>query len=240
MGDPRYSDEYLDHLCDQSGFDGVTFQVREPAFYAKGATEKSLMLSDEYYAQAASRVREAGLKFGVALSDLSKLEAFESMQADLYKVLSKDIGDLELLRALLATGKPVWVSTGKSDEDEIERVLGVVGKAGNLALIHTQLTYDDAETNLRAIARLREHFGVPVGFGLHATDSCALVASVAFEPASLFLYVKGHGYAKHRDERHALSLGEATSIVPRIRRAEAMLGSGVKKKMENQIPDQRG
>lgn len=238
MGSQDYADEYLKKLSG-SGFKAITFQVREPAFYAGGEVEKSLQLPDQYYARAARRVREAGLRFGVALCDAEKIPVFEAMGTNFYKVLSKDALDVGLVRKLLATGKPVWVSTGMSDEEDIQKLLGNVEKQNNLFLIHTELSYEDASTNLRAIAFLRERFVVPVGFGLHSTEASALYAAIAFEPAALFAYVKGTRVSRHRDEDHALLLGECPPVAQRIKRLEAMLGSGVKSKMGNRIPDQQ-
>jgi N-acetylneuraminate synthase len=239
MGDTAYADEYLKALEDAQP-DGVTFQVREREWYKKGEVEASIRLSDDYYRAVAKRLRGNGIQFGISLCDVADLAFFEGIGTDFYKILSKDINNAELVSAVLATGKPVYVSTGMSSEDELELFLAGLGASvpQNLSLIHTQLSYEDADTNLRAIGRLRERFGVPVAFGSHSTDVHALYAALGFSPSALFFYVKGERAIKHRDETHAVPLSECPAVIVEIRRLETMLGDGIKKKMENSIPDQ--
>ena len=239
MGDEAYADEYLKALGDARP-DGLTFQVREKEYYAKQKPEESPLLSDDYYRAAAKNTKESGMQFGVGLCDVEKVAFFQDIGTDFYKILSKDIVNQELVSAVLATGKPVYLSTGMSGEEEIESFLAGLGASipPNLLLIHTQLSYEDADTNLRAIGRLQERFGVPVAFGLHSTDVNALYASLGFSPSALFLYVKGDRVIKHRDEEHAIHLEKCADIIRNIRRLETMMGDGIKKKMENRIKAQ--
>lgn len=240
MGDTAYADAYLDALRTARP-DGVTFQVREKEWYEKGEVEASIRLPDDYYRATAKRAKESGMRFGAGLCDAKKFSFFEDIGTDFYKILSKDIGNEKLVTAALATNKPVYVSTGMSSEEEIESFLTGLGASvpSNLSLIHTQLSYEDADTNLRAIRRLRERFGIPVAFGSHSTDVHALYAALGFSPSALFFYVKGGRPIKHRDEAHAVSLAHCPTVIAEIRRLETMLGDGIKKKMENAIPDQR-
>lgn len=239
MGDATYADEYLKALGDARP-DGLTFQVREKEYYAKQKPEESPFLPDDYYRGAAQRTQKNGIKFGVAVCEAERVPFFEEIGTDFYKILSKDIGNKELIADVLATGKPVYVSTGMSSEEEIESFLAGLGATvpANLSLIHTQLSYEDADTNLRAIQRLQERFGAPVAFGSHSTDVNALYASLGFSPFALFFYVKGERPIKHKDETHAIPLSQCPIVIAEIRRLETMMGDGIKKKMENSILDQ--
>lgn len=235
MGDGAYADEYVKALK-YARPDGLTFQVRESEYYAKQGVGKSTMLSDDYYRSAAAQVKQWEIRFGITTSDPGKIGFFEEIETDFYKVLSKDIGNKELVDGLLETEKPVYVSTGMSGEVDIAAfLLGLGPVPSNLSLIHTQLSYDDADTNLRAIGRLHELFGVPVAFGLHSTDVHALYASLGFAPSALFFYVKGSRSIKHKDEAHAIPLAQCEAVIAQVRRLEKMMGDGVKKKMENRI-----
>lgn len=240
MGDTAYADAYLEALG-AAHPSGVTYQVREREWYKKGGVEASLRLSDDYYRTAAERAKKAGMHFGVAVCEAEQVSFFEDIGTDFYKILSKDIGNAELIAAALATGKPVYVSTGMSSEEEIAAFLAGLGASvpSNLSLIHTQLSYEDVDTNLRAISRLQERFGIPVAFGSHSTDVNALYAALGFSPSALFFYVKGERPIKHRDEAHAIPLSQCPAVITEIRRLETMMGDGIKKKMDNRIADQR-
>jgi sialic acid synthase SpsE len=239
MGDPAYADTYVDTLI-QARPDGVTFQVREKAYYAKQKPGESPYLAPESYRSAATRLRQAGIQFGVALCDLEDIAFFTEIGTDFYKVLSKDIGNHPLIAAIARTGKPIYVSTGMSDEDEIASFLTASDDfLSQITLIHTQLSYDDADTNLRSITRLRERFHRPVAFGSHSTDPNVLYVTLGFNPSALFLYVKGDRPIQHKDEDHAILLSRTAALIDEIRRLETMLGDGIKKKMSNRIVAQK-
>lgn len=239
MGDEAYADAYIEALKDARP-DGLTFQVREKEYYAKQKPGESPFLSDDYYHAVAKRTKEMGIQFGVGLCDAEKIPFFEEIGTDFYKILSKDIGNRELVTAVLNTGKPVYVSTGMSSEDELESFLTGLGASvpPNLSLIHTQLSYEDADTNLRAIQKLHERFGVSVAFGSHSTDINALYASLGFSPTALFFYIKGERQIKHKDEAHAIPLPQCHAVITNIRRLETMIGDGIKKEMDNRIKTQ--
>jgi len=239
MGDPTYADAYLKALVDIQP-DGVTFQVREKAYYAKQGPGESPYLAPEFYRGACRRLQERGIQFGVALCDVEQIPFFAEIGTDFYKILSKDINERKLIAAILATGKPAYISTGMSDEDEIALCLQAVGDSSSqVSLIHTQLSYDNADTNLRAIAKLRERFHVPVAFGSHSTDTNVLYAALCFDPSALFFYVKGDRPIQHRDEDHAVTLARTPEIISEIRSLETMLGDGIKRKMSNRIAAQK-
>ncbi len=239
MGDAAYANAYVDTLI-QARPDGVTLQVREKAYYAKQKPGESPYLPAESYRDSARRLQDAKIQFGVALCDLEDIPLFVEIGVDFYKVLSKDIGNRPLIAAIAKTGKPIYVSTGMSDEDEIASFLAATGHlSSQIALIHTQLSYQDADTNLRAIARLRELFHVPVAFGSHSTDANVMYAALGFDPAAIFLYVKGDRAIQHKDEDHAVPLSRTPALIQEIRRLETMLGDGVKRKMSNRIAAQK-
>lgn len=239
MGDATYADAYLKALMNARP-DGITFQVREKAYYAKQEPGKSPYLAPEFYRGAFKRLQAAGIQVGVGLCDIEEVPFFAEIGTDFYKILSKDINDRQLIAAVMATGKPVYVSTGMSDEAEIAACLNTMGNfSPQVSLIHTQLSYEDADTNLRAIARLRERFKIPVAFGSHSTDTNVLYAATCFDPSAIFFYVKGDRPIQHKDEDHAVMLSQTPGLIHGIRRIEAMLGDGIKKKMSNRIATQK-
>lgn len=247
MGDLAYASMYL-AMFETTAYhggslpDGLTFQVREPEYYEPPRPEASLRLADEDYRKLALQTKRMRIQFGVALCDPSKIPLFEEIGTDFYKVLSKDFENTDLIGSLLRTGKPVHVSTGTAGESDIERLLSdlrVDERCSNLHLLHTQLSYDDANVNLRAIGRLQERFGKHVGYGLHSKSALPMYAALGFSPSAIFFYVKGHKPIRHRDEDHAFLVTTCPSIIADIRRIETMLGDGIKRKMKNEIPDQK-
>lgn len=234
LGDEDYADEYISALIEARA-DAVTFQVREPEFY-QGENVK-LLLRKAYYENTLKRVKQAGLRFGMALADENQINFFEKLDTDFYKILSKDFFNPALTQRVLATKKTVWFSTGMSDLEEVNTFSrSLSGEQKKRArLIHTQLTYDPNEAQLKAIPLMRKLTGLPVAFGSHAKNATALYAAVSFEPSDIFFYVRGDRKQKHPDHGHAVPLANVSEVITNLRELSVMLGTGEKRKMENNI-----
>ena len=115
--------------------------------------------------------------------DLSAVELLESLNAPMYKIASLETGDHRLIRAVAETGKPLIISTGATEWDEIEDLVGVVQKAGNkdLTLMVCTSSYpsDPIDAHLNRIATLRNYFGVKVGLSDHTLGMGVSIAAIA-------------------------------------------------------------
>src|SRR4029078_7784538 len=101
-----------------------------------------------------------------------------------YKVASASLTDDELLHALVATGRPLIVSTGMSTMEEIRRAVDLVQR-DRLLLAHATSTYPckPEELNLRMLDTLRDEFECPIGYSGHEVGLQTTVAAVALGAA---------------------------------------------------------
>jgi len=115
--------------------------------------------------------------------DLTALEFLESLDAPMYKIASLETGDHRLINAVAETGKPLIISTGATEWNEIEELVEVVAKAGNknLTLLVCTSSYpsDPVDAHLNRMATLRNQFGVKVGLSDHTLGIGVSVAAIA-------------------------------------------------------------
>jgi N-acetylneuraminate synthase len=115
--------------------------------------------------------------------DLSAIDLLESLNAPMYKIASLETGDHRLIRAVAETGKPLIISTGATEWNEIEELVDVVKKAGNkdLTLLVCTSSYpsDPADAHLRRMETLRNKFGVKVGLSDHTLGIGVSIAAIA-------------------------------------------------------------
>jgi sialic acid synthase SpsE len=101
------------------------------------------------------------------------IDLLEAVGCDAYKIASGDITHDRLIRRAARTAKPLLVSTGMSDTDEIGAALewARTGGAREIVLLHCVSAYPVPEgaDNLCAIRDLARRFGVAVGLSDHAT-----------------------------------------------------------------------
>jgi len=234
LGDPNYGEEYIEKII-ESKSDGITFQIRENDYYSK-KEHSHLLLSDSFYQKISEKIHDAGLKFGIAIAEESKIDFFNSINVDFYKILSWDLNNFSLIDKLCNTGKPIFVSTGMGSLDEISKFVQHVSSSKNqFSLIHTQLSHSLDEVNLKAIATLKTKFDLPVSYGNHALNMNTIYASIGFEPSDIFLYVKGNHDIKHPDDEHALNLNDLPELILNIHELYVALGTGKKQKMDKKI-----
>lgn len=115
--------------------------------------------------------------------DLSAIDLLESLNAPMYKIASLESGDHRLIRAVAETGKPLIISTGATELNEIEELVGVVEKARNkdLTLLVCNSSYPalPVDSHLRRIETLRNMFGVKVGLSDHTLGVGVSLAAIA-------------------------------------------------------------
>ena len=233
---------YLDSLFD-TAIDGIEFQVRDDDFYLR-PEKKDLKLTDEDYKTYCDLIHQEDKSFGVALTDITKVDFFESIGTDFYKVIINDITNKPLVRVLCETGKKVLISTGLSSDEDIQNVVELVSQYPNVVLNHTQLSNEPSDSNLRAIDIMRKKYNMPISFGSHCNNHNILYMSLCFNPSDILFYVKNESTAKtnweklgfpYPDDKHAILLEDVKYVVDNIKLLSGAVGSGIKEKMDNKL-----
>jgi len=137
----------------------------------------------EWHKELFDLCRSLGLTPFSSPFDLTAVAFLESLDAPMYKIASLETGDHRLIRAVAETGKPLVISTGATEWNEIGELVEVVAKAGNsdLTLLVCTSSYpsDPADSHLRRIETLRNTFGVKVGLSDHTLGIGVSIGAIA-------------------------------------------------------------
>jgi len=104
------------------------------------------------------------------------LEAVSELKpyVDFYKIASYELLWHDLLKETAQTNKPVVLSTGMANLDEISDAVNAITNTGNtkLTLLHCISGYPTPakEANLKSIQTLRSNFNFPVGWSDHTVQ----------------------------------------------------------------------
>jgi pseudaminic acid synthase len=104
------------------------------------------------------------------------------LNAPAFKIASFEAIDLPLIRYVASTGRPMIISTGMADGEEIEEAAQAARDGGctQFALLHCVSGYPApaSDYNLATIPDMARHWGVPVGISDHTLDNTTAVAGV--------------------------------------------------------------
>ena len=204
-----------------------------------GEHRQKLELSDRDFQELFDYTEKKGLIFIASVWDLPSADFIDGLGVAVHKVPSADVTNLPLLEHVARFGKPVLLSTGMSEMDEIETAVNAILQHNKkLVLLECTSTYpsEPEEINLGAIAALRDKFGLPTGFSSHERGIALTEAAIALGAVVIERHFTLDRTLPGSDHAASLESAGLKKLVRDIRNIERAMSTGDKKIHERERP----
>ncbi len=173
--------------------------------------------------------RKLGLLAFSSPFDLTAVDFLETLDVPAYKIASAELLDLNLIRRVAQTKKPVILSTGMANIAEIHEAVETARSYGcpQVILLKCTATYpaSPGESNLRAIPLLRDIFDLEVGLSDHTLGIGVAVAAVAVGATVIEKHVTLSRSNGGVDSTFSLEPDELKLLVSQSKNAHAAMGT---------------
>lgn len=183
----------------------------------------------EWHSELFKTAKDEGLICFSTPFDFSSVDLLEELNTPAYKIASFEITDIPLIEYVASKGKPIIISTGIAEIEDIELALDACKRMGNndIALLKCTSSYPAPieEANLIMIKDIAERFNVISGLSDHTMGSTAPIVATIMGAKIIekhFILDRSIGGP---DASFSMNEQEFTDMVKAVREAEKAIGN---------------
>jgi len=202
---------------------------------------KRLELDEAMHIELIDYCQQKGITFLSTGFDEESVDMLDRLGVPFYKIPSGEITNKPYLQHIARKLKPVVISTGMADLNEIKEALDVLtGEGLDLSMItvlhcNTEYPTPMEDVNLKAMLTIKETFKVKVGYSDHTKGIEVAIAAVAMGAEVIEKHFTLDRNLPGPDHKASLEPDELKAMVSAIRNIELALGDGVKKASKSEI-----
>lgn len=183
----------------------------------------------EWHAPLFARARALGITIFSSPFDATAVDLLEDLNAPAYKIASFEAIDLPLIRYVASTGKPMIISTGMADAEEISEAIDAALSAGcsELAILHCVSGYPApaSDYHLRTLPDMMARHSLVTGLSDHTLDNTTAIAAVAMGSAIIEKHFTLDRSGGGPDDSFSLQPDELAALCRDVKTAWSAIGS---------------
>jgi len=172
--------------------------------------------------------RKQGITIFSSPFDNTAVDLLEDLNAPAYKIASFEAIDLPLIKYVAQTAKPMIISTGMANAEEIQEAIEAAREGGckELAILHCVSGYPAPaeDYNLKTMLDMQQRFGLVTGLSDHTLDNTTAITSIALEAAIIEKHVTLDRKGGGPDDSFSLEPAELEALCKNAKTAWECLG----------------
>jgi pseudaminic acid synthase len=182
----------------------------------------------DWHAPLFAHARKQDITMFSSPFDNTAVDLLEDLDAPAYKIASFEAVDLPLIKYVASTRKPMIISIGMADAQEIQEAIEAAREGGckELAILQCVSGYPAmaADYNLRTIPDLIDRFGLVTGLSDHTLENTTAITSVAMGASIIEKHVTLNRGGGGPDDSFSLEPAELAALCKDSKTAYASLG----------------
>lgn len=183
----------------------------------------------EWHKPMFDHAKSVGITIFSTPFDETAVNLLEELNTPAYKIASFEAIDLPLVKYVSSTGKPIIISTGMANEEEIQEAIDTAHEGGckEVAILHCVSGYPAPaeDYNLSTIPDMIHRFGLITGLSDHTLDNTIAIASVTLGASIIEKHFTLDRSGGSPDDSFSLEPVELTKLCIGVRTAWEALGS---------------
>ena len=202
-----------------------------------GELKWGLEFSEDDYREIDSYCKEKGILWFASCWDEDSVDFIEKFDPCCYKIASASLTDDNLLKHHRQYKRPIIISTGLSNMEQIEHAVHILGEE-NTILLHCTSTYPSKleELNLKALHMFMDKYDMPIGFSGHETGLATSVAAATMGACMIERHITLDRAMWGSDQAASVEPTGFERMVKDIRAIEKAMGDGVKTVYDSELP----
>ena len=203
---------------------------------------KKLEMPESWHHDLIKYADSLGIKFLSTGFDEESIDFLDSIKIELFKIPSGEITNKPFLEHIAKKKKPIIVSTGMANIEEVRAAIKVLNNNGiqktSITILHCNTEYPTPmlDVNLKAMLTLKEEFDVNIGYSDHTLGIEVSIAAVALGASVVEKHFTLDKSMEGPDHKASLDPFELKLMVTSIRNVEkALSGSGIKEPSASEI-----
>jgi N,N'-diacetyllegionaminate synthase len=225
--------KFQTHIAEAESTPAEPFRVK---FSRQDATRyeywKRMEFSEEQWHGLAEHARERGLVFLSSPFSREAVDLLTRVGVSMWKVPSGEVNNAALLDSMIATGRPVLLSSGMSPIAELDKAVERVKRAGlQLAVMQCTTAYPcpPERVGLNMIPFFRDRYACPVGLSDHSGTIYPALASATIGSDLIEVHVTMSRGMFGPDVAASVTIEELRQLVDGVRFVETMRANPVDK-----------